>query len=63
MCWIPDHYNKIVATTGSRVIARAGKMGSGNNFEIKTNDTNIPKPRTIDMYMKPAKCSWLKMEK
>ena len=61
MFWIPDHYSKIVATTGYKVIARAGRIGSENSFEISTNDTNIPKHRTIDMYMKPAKCYWLKM--
>lgn len=63
MCWIPDHYNKMVAMTGSRVIARAGKIGSGKSLEIITNETNIPNPKTIDMYMNPAKCSWLKIEK
>jgi len=60
---MPAHSNKIVAKTGSKVIAKAGKIGSENNLDIKMDDTNIPKHNTIDMYRNPAKCAWLKILK
>lgn len=54
--WMPAHYSNRVDMIGSRVIANAGKIGSWNNFDSSTNDTNIPKHSTIDMYRNPAKC-------
>lgn len=34
---------KNVAKNGSKVIAKAGIMGFAKIFEIKRNDTNVPK--------------------
>lgn len=41
--------------TGSRVIASAGIIGSGNIREIMTIEIICPKDSRMAMYIKPAK--------
>lgn len=39
-------------------MAKLGMIGSGNKFDIITNEITKPMHKMIAMYMKAAKCFW-----
>ena len=47
---------KKVDIDGYKHIARLGTIGSGNNFEIITDEIMRPIHKIIDIYKNPAKC-------
>ena len=60
MVWTPTAWKSTVLMMGSRVMARAGTIGSGNILETMTKEINTPMPSKIDMYRKLVKWASVK---